>query len=244
MKRYSSIVHVLFLLLMLVPSSVRAQSFDILSVEALVDDHKRVRSVLMARSGVEQANELLHQYSKVANVRYDSLNIELDKYTRAFDIIDVIYNSGVTVLNVKTTYDDVSDRIVKLKDLLQSFSEQCTLKGNIMSSDTIIINACRRTITLVSDEGSELVKSLYDLALYATGVTHITTEGMMLVLGNINDSLDKIRLSIDHAYYVIWKYVTIRTHYWKKSLYCAKNLNEMASDAFSRWKDVAKKVGY
>ena len=98
---------IFLMLLMLVPTMVRAQySFDFLSVEALIDDHKRIRSVLMARSGVEQANELLHQYSSEANVDYDSLNVKLDKYTKCFDIIDVIYNGGVTVLNVKNTYDD------------------------------------------------------------------------------------------------------------------------------------------
>ena len=65
---------IFLMLLMLVPTMVRAQySFDFLSVEALIDDHKRIRSVLMARSGVEQANELLHQYSSEANVDYDSL---------------------------------------------------------------------------------------------------------------------------------------------------------------------------
>ena len=96
---------IFLMLLMLVPTMVRAQySFDFLSVEALIDDHKRIRSVLMARSGVEQANELLHQYSSEANVDYDSLNVKLDKYTKCFDIIDVIYNGGVTVLNVKNTY--------------------------------------------------------------------------------------------------------------------------------------------
>ena len=158
------------MLLMLVPTMVRAQySFDFLSVEALIDDHKRIRSVLMARSGVEQANELLHQYSSEANVDYDSLNVKLDKYTKCFDIIDVIYNGGVTVMNVKNTYDDVSDRITQLKDLLERFTTQLTLRGNIVSSDTIIINACDRAVNQVLVDGRELTNSLYELAQYAVG---------------------------------------------------------------------------
>ena len=32
---------------------------------------------------------------------YKELNVDLDKYTRAFDIIDVMYQSLRTVLNVK-----------------------------------------------------------------------------------------------------------------------------------------------
>lgn len=151
---------IFLMLLMLVPTMVRAQySFDFLSVEALIDDHKRIRSVLMARSGVEQANELLHQYSSEANVDYDSLNVKLDKYTKCFDIIDVIYNGGVTVLNVKNTYDDVSDRITQLKDLLERFTTQLTLRGNIVSSDTIIINACDRAVNQVLVDGRELTNA-------------------------------------------------------------------------------------
>ena len=77
MKRILKIFHIAFLMLLLIPSASYAQfnsnniehwrmytnngwSFDPFSVEALIDDHKRVRSVLLARSGLEQANELLH----------------------------------------------------------------------------------------------------------------------------------------------------------------------------------------
>lgn len=236
---------VLFSFLLFVPGMIHAQyNFDFLSVEAMIDDHKRVRSVLLARSGVEQANELLHQYSQEANVEYDSLNIQLDKYTKCFDVIDVIYHSGVTVMNIKNTYDDVSDRIVQLKDLIETFVSQCTLRGNIVSSDTIVINACRRAIEQVREDGSQLVTSLYDLALYATGAEHITTEGLLTVMGHINTSLDNIRSCIDHTYYIVWKYVTIRTHYFKRTLYKSKTLREMANDAFSRWKRVTEEVGY
>ena len=213
---------IFLMLLMLVPTMVRAQySFDFLSVEALIDDHKRIRSVLMARSGVEQANELLHQYSSEANVDYDSLNVKLDKYTKCFDIIDVIYNGGVTVLNVKNTYDDVSDRI-----------------------DTIIINACDRAVNQVLVDGRELTNSLYELAQYAVGARQITTEGLLTVLGQINESLDNIRHCIDHTYYVVSRYVTIRLNYFKRTLYMSKTIREMANDAFSRWKRVAEEVGY
>lgn len=236
---------ILLFFLLFVPGVSCAQySFDFLSVEAMIDDHKRIRSVLLARSGVEQANELLHQYSQAANVGYDSLNVQLDKYTKCFDVIDVIYNGGVMVMNVKNTYDDVSDRIVQLKELIETFVNQCTLRGDIVSSDTVIINTCRRAVEQVGEDGGQLVRSLYDLAFYATGAEHITTEGLLTVMGHINASLDNIRSCIDHAYYVVWKYVTIRTHYFKRTLYMSKTLREMANDAFSRWKRVTEEVGY
>ena len=227
----------ILLFLMLMPLAGHAQwSFDFLSVEALIDDHKRVRSVLAARSGLEQANELLHKYSKEAGVEYDSLNVKLDKYTKCFDVIDVIYKSGVTVMNVRNTYSDVSDKISQLSSLVENFMTQCTLKGNIVSSDTVIVGACRRCVEQVGEDGTQLVNSLIELAQYASGLRHITTEQLFTVIQSINECLDNIRNCIDHTYFVIWKYVTIRTHYFKKSLYQAKTMGEMCGSAIERWK--------
>ena len=236
---------IVLLLLMLLPNVARAQwSFDFLSVEALIDDHKRVRSVLLARSGIEQANELLHQYSSEANVEYDSLNVKLDKYTKCFDVIDLIYNGGVTVINIKNTYDDVSDRIGQLKDLLEDFTTKLTLRGNIVSSDTIILNACQQAVAQVLEDGKLLSTSLADIALYDTGAKHTTTADLFVTMERINRSLDNIRAVIDHTYYVVYKYVTIRLNYFKRTLYRSKTISEMANDAFARWKRVTEEVGY
>jgi len=240
------ILQAVLLLLMLVPSVARAQlwGFDVTSVEALIDDHKRVRSVLLARSGVEQANQLLHDYAKTVTVDYDSLNVKLDKYTKCFDIIDIIYNSGMTVMNVYTTTSDVTQRVGELEQLIEQFVNQCTARGNIVSSDTLVIGACRRCVQQVISDGGDLTKSLVELAQYATGLRHMTTAELLIVIGSINDALDSIRECVDHTYYVIWKYVTIRTHYFKKTLYNSKTLREMCNDAFSHWRTVTREVGY
>ncbi len=234
----------ILLLLILVPLAGRAQwSFDFMSVEALIDDHKRVRSVLAARSGLEQANELLHKYSKEAAVDYDSLNVKLDKYTKCFDVIDVIYKSGVTVVNVRNTYSDVSDKISQLSSLIEDFMTKCTARGDIVSSDTVIVGACRRCVEQVGEDGQQLVNSLIELAQYATGLRHITTEDFFTVMNSINECLDNIRNCVDHTYYVVWKYVTIRTHYFKPAvMYHAKSLGEMCGSAFERWKRGAMQV--
>lgn len=228
----------ILLFLMLAPLAGHAQwSFDFMSVEALIADHKGVRSKLLARSGLEQANELLHKYSMEASVDYDSLNVKLDKYTKCFDVIDIIYNSGVMVVNVRNTYSDVSDKISQLSTLIEDFMNKCTLQGNIVSSDTIIVGACRRCVEQVVDDGQQLVYSLIELAQYATGLHHITTETLLGVINSINESLDNIRGCIDHTYYVIWKYVTIRMSYFKPAvMYHAKTLGEMCGSAFERWK--------
>lgn len=244
-NRTRKIFQAVFFLLTLIPSVARAQwGFDAGSVEALIDDHKRIRSALAARSGVETANKVLHDYAQAAAVDYDSLNVKLDKYTKCFEIIDIIYNSGMTVMNVYTTSNDVTQRISELEKLIERFVTQCTARGNIVSSDTIIIGACQRCVQQVIDDGNSLIASLVEIAQYASGLRQMTTAQLLLVLSSINDSLDSIRACVDHAYYVIWKYVTIRTHYFKRTLYNSKTIREMCNDAFGRWRSVTREVGY
>lgn len=236
------------MLLSLVPAVAHAQlDFDFLTVEALISNHKQVRSKLLARSSLEQANELLHQYSKEAAMRHDSVNIDLDRYTKCFDIIDVIYRGGVTVINVKYTYDDVSEKIVDLQQLITGFIREYTAKGNIVSSDTIVYKACDNAIKQVSEDGQQLINSLLELAQYAAGKElgrEMTTEQLLTTINNINDCLDNIRNTIDHTYIVVYRYITIRRTYFKRSLYRAKTIREIAHDAIGHWSFVTHNVGY
>lgn len=75
MKRTIQIAVVLFALL---PGIAKAQwTFDIVSVEAYINDHKKQRSLLLARSTLEYSNKLLHEYSCKEIGDYKELNIDL-----------------------------------------------------------------------------------------------------------------------------------------------------------------------
>ena len=85
---------IIVILLSLLPGTIRAQwTFDVVSVEAYINDHKKQRSLLLARSTLEYSNKLLHEYSREEAGEYKELNVDLDRYTRAFDVIDVMYQS-------------------------------------------------------------------------------------------------------------------------------------------------------
>ena len=118
--------HILSLVLLLIfPVIARAQfAFDFVSVEAYINDHKQQRSLLLARSTLESGNTLLHEYSADATHEYKELNFDLDKYTRAFDVIDMIYQSARTAMNVYNTYNTVTDRIGDYKRLLEDYNEK------------------------------------------------------------------------------------------------------------------------
>lgn len=231
----------LTLLFVMMPFAAKAQfSFDIPSVEAYIHDHKNVRSLLLARATLEQSNALLHDYSKTANVNYKEINDELDRYTRAFDVIDLLYQTLRTSLNAYDTYETVHDRIGDYRKMLTDFHDKCLKRGNIVSTDTLIIAVNRRMLERIVEESEHLYKSFSDLVLFATGAAACSTADLMMVVTAINQSLDNIQLHLNTAYFDTWKYIQVRIGYWKAQVYRAKTLREIVGDAFGRWRTAGK----
>ena len=229
---------ILLMLPLLTPMTAHAQwSFDVASVEAYISDHKHQKSLLLARSTLEMSNQLLHEYSADASNDYKELNFDLDKYTRAFDIIDIIYQSTRTALNVRDTYNNVRDNVGKYKNMLTDFHEKCLRRGHIEMSDTLIITVNFHCIQKIGNEAENLYRSMTDLVLYATGAAPCSTSDLMMVLNSINQSLDNIRLHVNKAYFDTWRYIQVRIGYWKSSVYRNKSLREIIDDAFGRWRD-------
>lgn len=236
MNRY---FHILLLTIMLlIPGVSKAQwSFDVGSVEAYIADHKTQRSILLARATLEQSNNILHEYSADAAEDFKKLNFDLDKYTRAFDVIDVMYNSLRTAINVYSTYNTVSDRITDYKKLLNDYNEKILQRNRIALSDTIVITISMRCINRILDESKTLYKSVSDLVLYATGAAACSTSDLLMVLDCINYSLDNIKMHLNSAYFDTWRYIQVRIGYWKESVYRNKPRSVILEEAFGRWRD-------
>ena len=229
------------LLLALLPCIARAQwTFDIVSVEAYINDHKKQRSLLLARSTLEYSNKLLHEYSHKEVGQYKELNVDLDRYTRAFDVIDIMYQSLRTVLNVKNTYTAVSDRIADYKKLLNDFNDKVLKRGTIELSDTRILMINEKAIRDIAHDGEHLYKSVSDLVLYATGAAACSTSDLLMVLEAINCSLDDIERHLNRAYIETWRYIQVRIGYWKSKIYRERTKQEIIDGAFGRWRSAGK----
>ena len=234
----------ILLLFVMVPQMTKAQwAFDFVSVEAYINDHKKQRSLLLARSTLELSNQLLHEYSSDATVEYKTLNVDLDKYTRAFDVVDVLYQSLRTSLNVYSTYNTVSDRITDYKNLLEDYREKVLERNRIAVSDTIIISVNLRCIQKIADEGQHLYRSVSDLVLYATGAAACSTSDLLLVLESINTSLDNIERHLNRSYFETWRYIQLRMGYWKEAVYRTKTKRQLIDDAFGRWREAGLNPG-
>ena len=234
----------ILLLFVMVPQMTKAQwAFDFVSVEAYINDHKKQRSLLLARSTLELSNQLLHEYSSDATVEYKTLNVDLDKYTRAFDVVDVLYQSLRTSLNVYSTYNTVSDRITDYKNLLEDYREKVLERNKISVSDTLIISVNLRCIQKIADEGQHLYRSVSDLVLYATGAAACSTSDLLLVLESINTSLDNIERHLNRSYFETWRYIQLRMGYWKEAVYRTKTKRQLIDDAFGRWREAGLNPG-
>ena len=236
----------LLLMVVMFPKSATARAFarDIPTIEAYIYDHKQQRSLLLTRSTLETSNALLHKASKVTNREYRDINIELDKYTRAFDIIDLVYNTVSTGFNVYRTYDTVSDKIGKYKTMLNDYNDKILRRGRIETADTLLLTVNMRAIANLAEECQNLYLSVSTLALYASGKVCCTTASMMLMVDNINKSLDRIKEIVNSAYYQTWKFIQARTSYWKSEIYRSKTIRQVAEDAFGRWREAGNLLDY
>ena len=232
---------IFMLIVLLSPLKMMAQwGFDVVSVEAYINDHKKQRSLLLARSTLEYSNKLLHQYSSEQTNNYKEIIVELDKDTRAFDVIDVLYQSLRTSMNAVNTYENVSDRISDYKKLLNDFNSQVVKRKHIELADTMLISINIKAIANIAKEGEYLYKSLSDLVLYATGAAACSTADLLVVMESINTSLDNIEKMLNTAYFDTWRYIQLRMGYWKEKVYRTKTKKEMIDDAFGRWRKAGK----
>ena len=228
-------------LLALLPGVAKAQwTFDVVSVEAYINDHKKQRSLLLARSTLEYSNRLLHEYSRKEVGGYKELNVDLDRYTRAFDVIDVMYQSLRTVLNVTDTYHSVSDRIGDYKTMLEAFHEKILKRGRIEPSDALILTINEKAIRDIAREGEHLYKSVSDLVLYATGAAACSTNDLLMILESVNKSLDDIERHLNRAYIETWRYIQVRIGYWKSKIYRERTKREILDGAFGRWRSAGR----
>lgn len=237
-KRFLRSIYAMVLcLLSLLPTKVKAQLVprDIPTIEAYINDHKQQRSLLLARATLEESNKLLHQASQVTHKEYRDINFQLDKYTKAFDVIDLVYSTVSTGFNVYRTYDNVNEKIGKYKSMLSAYNDKIVRRGRFETADTLLLTVNLRAVKNLTKECENLYSSVAVIAGYASGKVQCTTASMMLMIEKINKSLDRIKAIVNNAYYQTWKFIQARTSYWKSELYRSKTIKQVAEDAFGRW---------
>lgn len=234
MKKY-----ILMLMLAFLPSVnalADGEGFDVLSWVAMVEDHKKIRTLLIARAAIEEGNSILHSHVNDTVKGYKEINVNLDKYTRCFNIIDVIIRGACTVVNTKNTYNIVKDRLTGINGLLREYADECLRHGDIETSDELIIKIGEGAINNVKGDVEDLLNSFGDLLLYSTGVGDCSTKRLMEIIENINNGLNAIKEHVTEAYVRLLSYVKARlSPFYNRRVFHSQNVAQMAQGALEKW---------
>ena len=163
---------ILMLLLYFVSSNtIKAQLVpDVATIEAYIRDHKKQRAILYARSVLEESNKLLHKTSAATNRNYKDINVELDKYERAFDVLDLVLSSVQTGFGVYKTCDVVKDKLGKYEKLIKEYKDKVLLRGKIESADTLLLTVNARAIKNIQTEVKNIWQDFVIIGGYASGL--------------------------------------------------------------------------
>lgn len=228
-KRY-----ILLFLMCVLPSCIWAQD-DPVSQEAMIYNHKKVRSLLEVRAIAELGVYEYHKQSSKKISDHRKVAEQLDKYKRCFDMVDLVLQGTATAYHGVNTYTSIKKNITRYWKLIDTYHDRILSHGAVWSSDTLILNTTNRAVEEIRDEVGELYKSYGELSLIVTGATECTTANLMMILKHINESMDHIDSSIYHAYLDIHTYMTIRLGYWKKEIFMARTIKEIVRDSYTRW---------
>ena len=235
MKRY------IFILMMTVIVSVaNAQKYDIAFCEASIATHKSGWSYQMSRAILEAANDTLHNKVKVKTFNYKTLCDDLETYNKAFGWVEAIYTGLKTVYLVKTTYDNVKEKAVGIEKLLEEYNEKCIKQKRLSTSDTIIFSLGRTAGKQIIRDCEHIKDSYAELVMYASGMK-CTTERLISILDNIDESMNVLGKDLDMLYFQLHKYIVSRTHMWKRNITMSKSKAEYAGEALARWRNSMRK---
>lgn len=243
MKR---IIHFITVLIFFAASSAKAHAqaeVDIASLPAYNDDANRIKSLLTTRASIEVANSGLHELAKAANLNYKDINVELDKYSRYFDILDGLLATVNTYIDGRSTYNTIQARIADYQIILQDYETKCLARGDIQSTDAQIIEINRRAIQKITAEVGNIVSDIKNLSIFAISSAYaISAADYAWLINRIDSSLIRIRDLVNQAYVDTWQYIVVRTNLWKKEIYLARDKKQMASDALGRWLNAIDQV--
>lgn len=149
-KRY-----ILLLVICILPSSIRALN-DPASLEAMIANHKKVRTLLEVRAIAELGVYEYHKQSSKKITDHRKVAEQLDKYKRCFDIMDLVLQGTATAFHGVNTYTSIKRNITRYWKLIDTYHDKILSHGAVWSSDTLILNTTNRAVEDIRDEVEEI----------------------------------------------------------------------------------------
>lgn len=223
---------------------------------AMIDHQRTIYTYSIARVASQEARELVQRDLKSNMINFQNIDRALDKAQKAFSIIDLLINSGVTYIKIKNTVNDVKDTYSGTKKLIDSYMNRCLLRKNIKEGDTIFISSCKNMIDIVYGGVGDITDllgitdhgGLIELVGFVgAGSLSCSTDEMLYILDEISACCTKISKDLKKEYYRLWQYMQLRIGYWKDLPDPRSETKEICRNSIERWLRSAgsdKKVDY
>ena len=143
---------------------------DLLSSEALISYHKSVGSRLLTRSVIETASKSLHETLSISTKEMEEVADSLDRYYKCFDYIDLLLGSAQTVGTAYNTCMSVKERLGQMWEMTELYLTKLAAKGNIVTTDTVIINIYEKLYNTLHKDVESLYQSFVSLPVYVAGL--------------------------------------------------------------------------
>ena len=239
MQKFISMnIRKIFFILLLLMSALTSVAQDgvLGSGIAIVEDHKRQRRVYALRTAIEEANRELHSLVADTVKGYKEVNFSLEKYTKSFNLIDQVLNGAYTAMSIYSTSNFVVQRVGDISSLLTEYYNELLSQGNIESGDLFIYEWSNQLVQGIAEDMNQLIHSLADIPLYVNGKVQCTTANFLLIIDNINKTLNMIKERVAAAHMKIYGYIKSRlSPFWNRRIYNSETVMTIATDALSRW---------
>ena len=236
MKRYF-IRFILLAAFMISAVGANAQN-DPGSLEAMIQNHKKVRGLLEIRLAAEAGLLKYHKINAQKVNDYRVVSDTLDRYRRCMNIVDLILKTGATAFHTVNASKRVTANVKGYWELVDTYTNKILLHGAVWPSDTIILTTSKKTVNTIEEEAKQLMSSYNEFATLIGGKNspkETKVLDMMECLDKINTSIDNIDDCIAAAYTELWGYMTVRMGFWKKEIYRAKSMQEILNGAYGDW---------
>ena len=241
--RYTTYKILILFVLLVVSLGVKAQNRVETNPEigGMISNQKSVWTGAILRATMQESRKLIHEDLKCNMIDFQKVENSMDKAEKAFQILDMILQSGVTALKVVRTTKDVKDTYSKTKDLMEKYVSQCLARKNVREEDTIFISTGKKMI----DEVLKGINEITDMIgltsagglieLVGTRQFMCSTEDVIAILDEIGDTCDRVSDEMYKSYYKLWQYMMLRMGYWKEEVISRRPTAVICQEAMERW---------
>ncbi|MDD6552148.1 MAG: hypothetical protein PUF37_00975 [Prevotellaceae bacterium] len=246
MKRIVTKLILAFLTLCSATPMLAQPATDELTVEAMMDYHRKTGLAHRTRRDMEICNELAHAKEADTNGEYEETAKELDKYGGIANWMSFILKSAATGYHAYIAASNTADNISGTVELLRAFSEKVYKEKKVYATDTVVLNSAKRCCSYIKDDIKSIKKDMKSItgmmAAQSLGAASFPISKLLTSLDNLNTDLSDIDNSVRNLRGTLLAYMTVRGSVMGAYITAPPDLQKIYQAAYDRWMGSAMDV--